>query len=62
MTFRDTTMAYFEQMLDYRKSVGFSTTTYEYCVPPFIEFSAENHPDAQFITKDMVNEWLEHYG
>lgn len=61
MAFRDTTMAYFNQMLDYRKSVGFATATYECSVPPFIEYSADNHPDAQFITKDMVDEWLEHY-
>ena len=61
MAFLDTTMAYFTQMLDYRKSVGFATASYECSVPPFIEFSANNHPDAQFITKAMVDEWLEHY-
>ena len=61
MAFRDVTMEYFHQMLDYRKSVGFATATYECSVPPFIEYSAENHPDAQFITKNMVDEWLEHY-
>lgn len=61
MSFRDATMAYFDQMLDYRKSVGFATATYECSVPPFIEYSADNHPDAQFITKAMVDEWLEHY-
>ena len=61
MAFRDVTMEYFHQMLDYRKSVGFATATYECSIPPFIEYSAENHPDAQFITKNMVDEWLEHY-
>ena len=33
MSFYDVTMTYFNQMLEYRKSTGFATTTYEYSIP-----------------------------
>ena len=61
MSFYEDTMADFDRMLNYRKSVGFATATYEYSVPPFIEYSASNHPDATQINKIMVDEWLAHY-
>lgn len=61
MGFYDATMTYFNQMLEYRKSIGFATVTYEYSIPPFIEYSAANYPDAPCITKYMVDEWLEHH-
>lgn len=61
MGFYDATMTYFNQMLEYRKSVGFATTTYKYSIPPFIEYSASNYPDASCITKYMVDEWLEYH-
>ena len=60
MEFYDATMAYFNQMLEYRQSAGFATTTYRYTIPHFIEYSAANHPDALSITKCMVDEWLEY--
>ena len=61
MSFLDDTTSLFKQMIDYRKSVGFATATYECSIPPFIEYSAKNHPDANQITKEMVDEWLEYY-
>ncbi len=33
MSFYDVTMTYFNQMLEYRKSTGFATNTYEYSIP-----------------------------
>ena len=61
MDFFETTMADFNRMIEYRKSVGFATTTYEYSIPAFIKYSAENHPNATQITKEMVDDWLNHY-
>lgn len=61
MGFYDVIMKYFNQMLEYRQSAGFATTTYRYTIQPFIKYSAANHPDALSITKCMVDEWLEHY-
>lgn len=61
MGFYEDTMADFNHMVEYRKSTGFATTTYEYSVPPFIEYSAKNHPEATHITKAMIDEWLKHY-
>lgn len=61
MGFYDATMTFFNQMLEYRKSIGFATVTYEYSISPFIKYSAANHPDAPCITKYMVDEWLEHH-
>ena len=51
----------FEEMMDYRQSVGYATATYRSSVPPFINFCIENHPEALRITREMVNEWLNHY-
>ena len=51
----------FEEMMDYRRSVGYATATYRSSVPPFINFCIENHPEAVRITREMVNEWLNHY-
>jgi integrase len=51
----------FEEMMDYRRSVGYATATYRSSVPPFINFCIENHPEALRITREMVNEWLNHY-
>lgn len=61
MDFYHNTISDFEKMLKYRRSVGFATTTYEYSIPPFIEFCARTHPDATHITKEMVDEWLNYY-
>lgn len=61
MNFYKDTMDNFKCMIDYRKSVGFATATYECSIPPFIKYSAENHPDASGIIKEMVDEWLNYY-
>jgi len=44
----------FEEMMDYRRSVGYATATYRSSVPPFINFCIENHPEALRITREMV--------
>ena len=45
----------FEEMMDYRRSVGYATATYRSSVPPFINFCIENHPEALRITREMVS-------
>ena len=39
----------FEQMLSYRKAVGYATATYRSSIPPFISFCAEKYPDAHVV-------------
>ena len=48
----------FEQMIAYRKAVGYATATYRSSIPPFINFCVEKYPEAHFITQEMVDEWL----
>ena len=45
----------FEQMLSYRKAVGYATATYRSSIPPFISFCAEKYTDVHFITPEMVD-------
>ena len=61
MTLDDKLNDAFEEMMDYRRSVGYATATYRSSVPPFINFCIENHSEAVRITREMVNEWLNHY-
>lgn len=61
MGFREEHMQDLSKLVSYRKSVGFKTEAYEYSIPLFIEYSSTNHPDAKYITKQMVDEWLEYY-
>ena len=58
MTFKGRLNDAFEKMMSYRQSVGYATATYRSSVPPFINHCTEKHPDATYITSDMVDEWL----
>lgn len=61
MTFKERLHDAFEEMMLYRKSVGYATATYRGSVPPFIDHCTNGHPDAVYITRDMVDEWLAFY-
>lgn len=61
MTIKDRLNNAFEEMMAYRQSVGYATATYKSSVPPFIKYCTEKHPDSDFITSDMVDEWLAFY-
>ena len=61
MTFMKRLHDAFEEMMSYRKSVGYATATYRSSVPPFIDHCANGHLDAAYITPDMVDEWLAFY-
>lgn len=61
MTFKERLGDAFEEMMSYRKSVGYATATYLSSVPPFIAHCANRYPDAAYITSDMVDEWLAFY-
>ena len=51
----------FEEMMSYRSAVGYATATYRSSVLPFISHCIRNYPDADLITRDMVDEWLGFY-
>ena len=53
--------AAFEEMMSYRNAVGYATATYRSSIPPFISYCIRSHPDADLITRDMVDEWLGFY-
>ncbi len=61
MTFKGRLNEAFEEMMKYRKSVGYATVTYRSSVPPFINFCIENYPESDYITSEMVDEWLAFY-
>lgn len=61
MTFKERLHDAFEERMSYRKSVGYATATYRSSVPPFIDHCTNGHPDAVYITQDMVDEWLAFY-
>lgn len=61
MSFNELLNDSFEQMLAYRKSVGYATATYRSSVPPFLSYCAEHYPEAVCITQLMLDEWLEIY-
>lgn len=61
MTFQSRLNDAFEEMVSYRKAVGYATATYRSSVPPFINYCTEKYPDAETITSDMVDEWLTLY-
>ena len=45
----------FDEMMKYRQSVGYATSTYRSSVPPFINFCVKNHPLSARITQEMVD-------
>ena len=61
MTFAERLSNAFEEMMEYRKSVGYATATYRSSVPPFINFCSERYGNSERITSDMVDEWLTFY-
>lgn len=61
MTFKEHLDNAFEEMMLYRKSAGYATAIYRSSVPPFIDHCTDRHPDATYITPNMVDEWLAFY-
>jgi len=51
----------FLAMLDVRSSIGHATATDKSTLPPFINFCGTNYPNAESITKDMIDGWLVHH-
>ena len=54
-------LGYYYLMLKYRKAAGYSTGSDEIYIPSFINFCGEKYPDAELITKEMVDAWLAFY-
>jgi len=45
-------------MLDYREALGFSRKTHEAVLMKFDSFCANNYPEIQCLTKEIVMEWI----
>ena len=61
MSFYDELVQDFHKMLEFRNSVGYATATYISSVTPFIKYCGSNYPQADCLTKEMVDSWLQHY-
>lgn len=48
----------FQRFLDYRNAVGFDTSAYVNGLSTFIEYCGYNWPNAEFLTREMVDSWL----
>ena len=61
MTFKENLEGSFEQMMSYRTAVGYATGTYRSSVPPFLEFCEQHYPEAECISREMLDGWLSFY-
>ena len=61
MSLKDRLLQDYYLMLKYRKAAGYSTGSDEIYIPSFINFCGEKYPDAELITKEMVDAWLAFY-
>ena len=51
----------YEEMLRFRESVGYDSVSCNYMLHLFIDYCEENWPEAETITKEMLDGWLEFY-
>ena len=58
MSFIQEMTSAYNDMLDIKASLGFCRHNYEFHISPFIDFCADRYPDANEITKDMIDQWL----
>jgi integrase len=58
MSFRYEMTEAYQEMLKVKASLGYSRKTYESYIMPFINYSSDTFPDADKITKDMLDGWL----
>ena len=61
MTFIENLEGSFEQMMSYRTAVGYATGTYRSSVPSFLEFCEQHYPEAECISREMLDGWLSFY-
>lgn len=51
----------YEEMLRFRESVGYDSVSCNYMLHMFIDYCEEKWPEAETITKEMLDSWLEYY-
>ena len=51
-----------EEMLKLRASLGYDEVSCRNMLNPFMKFCEANYPDAETITKDMVDGWIKSHG
>ena len=61
MSFLESLTKDFHTMLDTRSSLGYATATDKSTLPPFINYCGNVYPEADSITKEMVDGWLSHH-
>ena len=58
MNFIQEMISAYNDMMNIKASLGFCRHNYECYIYPFIDFCTDKYPDANEITKDMIDQWL----
>lgn len=58
MSFRQEMTDAYHEMVNIKVSLGYRRQTYTSHILPFIEFCVDTYPDADTITKEMLDQWL----
>lgn len=58
MSFREEMLAAYYKMLDLKEALGYNRQTYKFHIIPFIDYCADNFPESDEITKEMLDNWL----
>jgi len=59
MNFKDALHKDYADMLDLKESTGYSRVTYQSHIKEFIAYCGNSYPNANSITKDMLDNWLQ---
>lgn len=59
MTFKDTLLKDYDDMLDVKEATGHSRATYAPHIKDFITYCGDTYPDAAKITSGMLDKWLQ---
>lgn len=51
----------YEEMLRFRESVGYDSISTNYMLHLFVDYCEKNWPEAETITKEMLDSWIEYY-
>ncbi len=58
MTFLENLQTHLSKMLEYRKAAGYAAKTYVSMLTPFIDFCGRSYPEAEAVSREMVDAWL----
>lgn len=58
MNFEEILFNGLDQMISYRKAMGFAYESYIRTLAPFLRYCAKHYPDAAGISQEMIDRWL----